>query len=170
VTTAFQLRFPANEIASWATRYDEDDEAVLAIVPAVKAKGFLAIDEFQTVCRWKTARSQSRCRKNSQGFVREVTQCALSTSAEQLRIEVLTLLTGVGWPTASVILHFFHSEAYPILDFRALWSLNADVPRQYDFQFWQGYTDFCRHLANDCGVSMRTLDRALWQFSNEKQR
>lgn len=33
------------------------------------------------------------------------TRVALSTPSERLRIEVLTLLDGVGWPTASVLLH-----------------------------------------------------------------
>ena len=34
----------------------------------------------------------------------------LNEKEERLRIEILTLLDGVGWPTASVILHFYHKE------------------------------------------------------------
>jgi hypothetical protein len=68
-----------------------------------------------------------------------------------------------------VILHFFHRDRYPILDFRALWSLHCEVPKQYDFRFWQEFTEFCRGLAEQTGASMRTLDRALWQYSKEKQ-
>jgi hypothetical protein len=86
-----------------------------------------------------------------------------------LRIEVLTLLAGVSWPTASVILHFFHREQYPILDVRALWSLQCDPPGEYDIPFWESYTSSCRSLAQKAGVSMRTLDRALWQYSKENQ-
>jgi hypothetical protein len=88
---------------------------------------------------------------------------------ERLQIEVLTLLDGVSWPTASVILHFFHSAPYPIVDFRALWSLKNKVPKRYGFNFWQKYTSYCRGLSKRAGVSMRTLDRALWQFSKENQ-
>jgi len=172
--TAFRLRFPISELRSSAKRYDyednEDEKEILPIVPAVKRRGYLTRKEFLTVCRWKTRRSQRHCRKNSPEFVREVTKCALSTPVERLRIEVLTLLDGVGWPTASVILHFFHSAAYPILDFRALESLKNEVPKQYSFNFWQKYTSCCRSLARRAGVSMRTLDRALWQFSKENQR
>jgi len=97
---------------------------------------------------------------NSREFIEAVTKTALSTPVERLRIEVLTLLTGVSWPTASVLLHFGHSAPYPILDFRALWSLSIDFMKiRYDFDFWWSYTQFCRKLASDAGVSMRVLDR-----------
>ncbi len=165
----FRLRFPVTELQFWASRYQEEKDPILRLVPQVKQRGFLERDEFLEVCRWKSPRSQPRCRLNSGSFVREVTTIALSTPEERLRIEVLTLLTGVSWPTASVVLHLFHAEPYPILDFRALWSLGKDVPKQYDFQFWQKYVAFCRSLARKAALSMRTLDRALWQYSKEKQ-
>jgi hypothetical protein len=82
---------------------------------------------------------------------------------------VLTLLDGVGWPTASVILHFYHSDPYPILDIRALWAVGADLTHKYDFEFWMEYVQFCRTTATQVGVDMRTLDRALWQYSKENQ-
>lgn len=70
---------------------------------------------------------------------------------------------------ASVILHLYHRERYPILDFRALWSLSVDVPAFYRFPFWWGYVEYCRELAERTGMDMRTLDRALWQYSRENQ-
>jgi hypothetical protein len=170
---AFRLRFPISKIEYWAKHYDyeanDDEKKIVPIARAVKRRGYLTKKEFLIVCRWKTPRSRPRCRKNSPDFIRDVTKCALSTSVERLRIEVLTRLDGVGWPTASVILHFFHSAPYPIMDFRALWSLN-EVPKGYGFNFWQEYTSYCRGLSKRAGVSMRTLDRALWQFSKENQR
>jgi hypothetical protein len=126
----FELRFPTKDLGYWAERYEYDETPILPIVPGVKKRGFLTKRDFLTACLWKTARSQSRCRKNSSKFILEVRKCALSTSEKQLRIEVLTLLNGVSWPTASVILHFFHSEPYPIMDFRALWSLKSNVPKK----------------------------------------
>ena len=170
MTAKFQLRFPIRELGYWAERYDYDEKLIAPIVPTVRRRGFLTKQEFLAVCRWKTPRSQPRCRTNSPDLIREVTRCALSTSAERLRIEVLTILEGVGWPTASVILHFFHSDPYPILDFRALWSLKTHIPNVYSFDFWRQYTGYCRNLSKRCGISMRTLDHALWQFSNENQK
>ncbi len=81
----------------------------------------------------------------------------------------MTLLTGVGWPTASVILHFYHPDHYPIIDFRALYSLSCEhiKPQDYNFDFWHSYTVYTKKLANETKVSMRILDKALWQYSNE---
>jgi hypothetical protein len=95
-----------------------------------------------------------------------VTRTALATPDDRLRIEVLRLLRGVDWPTASVILHFAHTDRYPILDFRALWSLGADDPPAYGYELWAAYTMACRRLADQCRVSMRTLDRVRISVAN----
>ena len=71
---------------------------------------------------------------------------------------------------ASVLLHFFHPDPYPIIDYRALWSLTLDQKSgYYAFEDWWIYVDACRSLSNEAGVNMRTFDRALWQFSKENQ-
>lgn len=94
----------------------------------------------------------------------------MAIKSERLRIEALTLLDGIGWPSASVILHFFHKQKYPILDYRALWSVSLEVPYRYIFEFWWAYVIYCRDLAKNAKVTMRTLDRALWQYSKENQK
>ena len=165
--TRFQLKFPSKDVQHWANRYEYGDDAILEIASGVRQRGFLTEEEFLAVCQWKSPRSQPRCRTNSPSFIQEVTQGALCTAEERLRIEVLTLLDGVSWPTASVILHFFHSDAYPILDVRALESLAVRAPFQYNFTFWREYVHCCRRLSKRYKVSMRTLDRALWQYSKE---
>ena len=168
----FRLRFPESDVTKWATRYDYTPDPTIEdhIVPRVRKVGYLTKTDFLTICRWKTARSQSRCANNTPEFIESVSGIALSTSNEQLRIEIWTLLNGVNWPTASTLLHWLHSEEYPILDFRALWSLGYAKPPRYDFSFWSDYIDYCRKLARKCGVPVRTLDHALWQYSSEKQR
>lgn len=165
----FHLRFPVREIGYWAEQYSDDDRAVERIAKAVRQRRWLTRHEFLKVCEWKTPRSRRHCAKNSNEFVRCVTAVALSTKNERLRIEVLTLLNGVSWPTASVILHFMAPDRYPILDFRALWSLGIENAPVYDFEFWEAYTKCCWALAARAGVSMRELDRALWAYSSEEQ-
>jgi len=78
-------------------------------------------------------------------------------------------LDGVDWPTASVLLHFCDRQPYPVLDFRALWSLRISTPPTYTFEFWWAYVICTRQLADAAGESMRTVDRALWQYSKERQ-
>ena len=126
-------------------------------------------DEFLAICRWKSPRSGPNCRKNRESFVQEVTRVALSASDEELKIGVLLLLTGVSWPTASVILHLCDRGRYPIVDYRALRSLGIQDPPAYDFEFWAEYCDFVRAIADRTGHDMRTIDRAMWQYSKEKQ-
>ncbi|MDP3772849.1 MAG: hypothetical protein Q8Q85_01125 [Gemmatimonadales bacterium] len=168
----FRLRFPEGEIEHWAARYQYagERELIAGPVAAARQRGYLRMPEFLEIARWKTPRSRSRCAKNDPSFVEEVTRLALQpNTSPRLRIESLTLLSGVEWPTASVILHFCHREPYPIVDFRALWSLSCAVPARYDYPFWVAYTEFARGLCRRVDLDSRTLDRALWQYSKERQ-
>jgi hypothetical protein len=101
--------------------------------------------------------------------VRDATALALQSSDDRVKIGVLRLLNGVDWPTASVILHFCDVLPFPILDYRALWSPGYEAPPPYTFDFWQAYTAYTRELARSAGLSMREVDRALWQYSKENQ-
>jgi hypothetical protein len=38
----------------------------------------------------------------------------------------------------------------------------------YPVSFWLRYLETCRALATEHGVSLRTLDKALWQHSKER--
>jgi len=167
----FSLRFDKNLIPRWATCYNaEEDTDVERIASQASTRGYFTKANLVDFCEWKSkGRTRRQVELNHESFIQAITQTALSIPNEQLRIEVLTLLRGVGWSTASAILHLCHTDPYPILDFRALWSLSVDVPDQYDFEFWWAYTRFCRTLASRAGVSMRVLDRALWKYSKEKQ-
>lgn len=167
----FDLKFSHDAIEQWADVYDYPGLETTAadVGDVVRRRGFLTRDDLVILCRWKSPRIQGRCAGNDGSFVEETTRLALSTREERLRIEILTLLQGVGWPMASVILHWCHADPYPILDFRALWSLGYEQPPTYDFAFWLAYTTFCRKIANSQAISMRTLDKALWAFSKHNQ-
>lgn len=168
----FKLRFPASKLRDWAGRYyvENDHEVEFVLAPNICKRGYLTQPEFIQICRWKTPRSRKTAASNESAYIEAVTRTALSTTSEQLRIEILTLLNGVSWPTASVILQFCHRDPYPILDFRALWSLGVDANDiTYNFDLWWEYTAICRNLADKYRLSMRELDRALWQYSKENQ-
>ena len=167
----FRLRFRPHEIPRWAKAYADPgaDRLVEQVGSRVRARGHLTRAEFLGLCRWKTPRSQPRCAENSAARIRESTEIALASPDEQAKIYILRTLVGVGWPTASVILHFCDRNPYPILDYRALWSLGLDEPPRYTFALWSAYTEFTRRLARSQAVDMRALDRALWQFSKEHQ-
>jgi hypothetical protein len=59
---------------------------------------------------------------------------------------------------------------YPTLDYRALWSLGYSRPPHYTMPFWLGYVAYVRELSRRSGHRIRTVDRALWQYSKARQR
>jgi hypothetical protein len=164
----FKLRFPAKEIEPLASRFGYPDEArLLALGAAARARGHYTRKEFVEVCAWKTPRSRPKVASNSAAAVSRATGRALAVADEATRMSALLELAGVGVPTASVLLYFAFPEAYPILDVRALESLGVKPRSQYPVSFWLEYLSACRELARRHGVSIRTLDKALWQHSKE---
>ena len=166
-----KLRFRTNQIKKIASRYEYSisEDELRALRSVVQKRGHITKDELQKMAYWKAPRSSGHIKSNSEEYVQEITGAALGAIQERSRIEILTLLDGVSWPTASVILHFCHQDPYPIIDFRAMWSVGLDVPLRYGFGIWWCYAEFCRKIASESDIDMRTLDRALWQYSKENQ-
>lgn len=166
----FKSRIPLRSIPHYARRYPGEVDADAEKIGAeARRLGYLRRPAFLALCRWKTPRTAPLCASNPAALVRRVTSLAFATVDERVRIEVLTLLKGVSWPTASAILHLCFPDRYPILDVRALWSLSTSPPRGFGWAFWSAYMDYSRQLARKAGVTMRTLDRALWTWSKEHQ-
>jgi hypothetical protein len=165
----FALQFAVERVPEFAARFPaEADGNALATGRKARERGRYTLAEFRRMCRWKTPRSAPLVAQNSAGMVRAATHVALSdTAAERERIEALLSLCGVGWPTASVLLHVAYPERFPILDTRALHALGVHAP-SYNFAFWEAYVATYRRLAAQAGVDGRTLDQALWQWSKEQ--
>ena len=167
-----EFNFNRECIQHWASKYEYGGQnKVTRLVKQVRKRGYLRRSELNTIGKWKSPRSAGSIKNNERLFVKEVTRFALSTKCDRAAIESLTILDGVGAPTASVILHFFHKRDYPILDFRALWSVSLidDDKYNYSYALWSEYVEFCRKKAKKADVSMRDLDRALWQYSKSNQ-
>jgi hypothetical protein len=166
---AFEIQFPPEQVPDLAARFPEVNEgAVDAIGPVARARGYYLRREFLVVCAWKTPRSAPRVALNTEPRVRSATRRAFAEADEAIRMEALLSLEGVGVPTASTLLYFAFPALYPILDVRALESLGVKPRSQYPISFWLGYLEACRALAAQCDVSLRTLDKALWQWSKER--
>ncbi len=166
---AFEIQFPPEQVPALAARFPVgDDSACEAAGAAARARGHYRRREFVLVCAWKTVRSTPRVALNSEARVRSATRRALADPDEAARMDALLSLDGVGVPTASTLLYFAFPALYPILDVRALESLGVKPRSTYPVAFWLGYLGACRELAQRCGVSLRTLDKALWQYSKER--
>lgn len=165
------LRFKAEEVPYWASRFPgtTGDTVLDSIRARVGKRGCLTRAEFLTLCEWKSPRSRPHCLENSERTVRIVTRAALASPDEEVKVELLRALRGVEWATASTILHACDARPYPILDVRALWSL-GHTGAHVTLDLWLEYVACTRSLATRLGLDMRTLDRALWQYSKERQR
>jgi hypothetical protein len=166
----FELQFPVEEIDALARRFGPaDDLRRLALGAGARERGHYTRSEFIDICAWKTVRSRPRIAANTRSAVTAATRIALASgTGEPDRMEALLSLHGVGVPTASTLLYVAFPEDYPILDVRALQSLGVKPRSQYPVSFWLGYLEACRCLAHRQGISMRTLDKALWQHSKER--
>ena len=164
-----ELQFPASEIEALAARFGyAADGRLLRVGAAARARGYYTRQEFIEVCAWKTPRSRRRVATNSRHTVMSRTAQALAATDESDRVTPLLELRGVGVPTASTLLYFAFPDDYPILDVRALESLGVKPRSVYPVSFWLDYLRACRELARRYGVSIRTLDKALWQHSKER--
>lgn len=166
-----KLRFVESEILKWANIYEcsQEELDIIQLKPQIQQIGYIDKTQLKRIAYWKSPRSAKHIESNSDEYIKEITSWSFNAKEERSKIEVLTLLNGVSWPTASVILHFFDIKCYPILDVRALWSVMSENITQYSFSFWWDYVLFCREIAERNSIDMRALDRALWQYSKDNQ-
>lgn|SRR5574340_131078 len=165
------LRIPEKQLREYQRRYDyAADPKLDHIRTAAASQRYLTVKQLHEIALWKSKRRAALTKNNPEGFVREITSFAFAAKHEESRIGALVLLQGVQYPTASVILHFCVDATYPILDFRAIWSLGMQRPAIYTPEYWVKYVEICRSLAGKHGMSVRELDMALWQYSKEHQR
>lgn len=154
----------------YSAKYTYELEASLEkLIPTVHRQGFLTKEQLLTLGRWKSNRITHHLVKNREELVQETTALALATKSVRLAPQILMAMDGVGLPVASALLHWFHKDVFPILDFRALWSLGIEMPRVYSLGFWESYVTQWREVQTEWGCDKRELDRALWQYSKEHQ-
>ena len=135
----------------------------------LKSHRYLDKDKFIKIGLWKSKRPKKHYENNSDLLIREITQFSFETENEEVRIKSLLILHGVSYPVASVLLHFAFPHKYAVMDFRAIWSLGWSQSKSYDFDYWQKYCGEMRKISVDTGLDMRTIDKALWEYSKQNQ-
>lgn len=172
------MKLTRDQILKYSEKYDLRVKGAPDELVERELKGWFRINKYLDRQRliklgvWKSQRPLKHYSHdlNTDETVREITSFALSSKNEYIRIMALQFLRGVSWPVASVILHFAYPDDYMILDFRTLWSLDVKQPKQYNFDFWLKYIELVKKTAREFDVSLRTLDKALWQYSRENQK
>jgi len=132
-----------NDVLKLANNYGYQDFFI-----KLENKEFLTQTEFLEIVLWKSKRPKKHYIENDDQFIQEVSKIAFSSDVSE------------------------RSEKYPIIDFRALWSLYGTNRSEikYNFNFWDKYRIDCVELAKKHQISLRILDKALWQFSKFYQK
>ncbi len=166
----FKLQFPGEEIRAWAAKYayPAGDDLPAKIGAEARNAGFLTRDQFIRLAGWKSHRPARHHVKNNDREVESATRAALLARGDVDPIRALTTLDGVRIPTASALLHFCHSERYPLIDFRTLEALGISRRGYLPLSLWVQYAQTCRELADTHGVTLRELDRAMWAWSDSR--
>jgi hypothetical protein len=158
-------------ILSLAKKYDNEnphdkqkEESIMKLtVQMARDKKGISIALLKKMADWK-----GYIGKNDPDYVKEVTRLSFVTNNEKLRLEILTLLNGVNIRMASAILMFCFPEKYTVMDWRAWKSLQklGDLESEIldTYESYKIYNEKCKKIAGCYSVSLRLLDKALWQW------
>jgi hypothetical protein len=176
----FQLQPAEAELQELAEQYwqrtgEKEQELEKAAFEAGEAirNGDYTLANLEAIVRWKSERVVHYLIGNSNEKIRRVLAVAAASDAStETAVTALLELQGVDIPVASAILAAIYPERYTVLDFRALEALGH---ARHDVHFYEEYLDFCKRLADSNIVKpqsnlpaptpLRTLDRALWEWS-----
>lgn len=165
------------DIHRWLQLYDLEDYLFDTVSGRYLANGTLTAYDFFAIVSWKSNRTKTKVRdglaeidKSVDGLMREVYEA--HTPAE--RVDRLLNVRGIGIPIASAILAVCYPTEFTVLDWRAWETLKEceaeGLPPRYPWtsQEYVQYCLACKLLAEQVGLSLRDLDRALWGRSWEK--
>ena len=179
----FQLQPAESELQQLADEYwqkagEKEHELERAAFEAGEAirNGDYTLANLEAIVRWKSERVVQYLIGNSNEKIRGVLAVAASPeSSTEAAVKALLELHGVDLPVASAILAAIFPERYTVLDYRALEAL-GHAP--HDVRFYEEYLAFCNRLAESNIVKpqgdlpaptpLRTLDRALWEWSRSR--
>ena len=165
----FELQFPSSDILSYSKRYKfQGDLAARETGQRIYA-GDCSRANLLTIFEWKTkGRGRSRPNANSDEDIAEALKLACLATTARAAISVLCGLEGVNIPVASAILTAVKTNIYTIIDFRATEAL-GQRSNSPSMDFYLQYLAACKDLSVKNNISLRELDRALWQWSLENK-
>lgn len=151
-----------------------EDPAVLKLIQGlghVREHGFFTKLEFLRMCNWKSPRPQRHFKANSEELIVSTSKMVFTTHCEETRLNLLIGLKGVGIPVASAILTLTEPTAYGVLDtrvWRLLYLYNEVTVKpsgtNFSTQDWLRYLEILRLWAKQFGVSVRSIERTLFEY------
>jgi hypothetical protein len=179
----FQLQPAEAELQELAEQYwqkaghkeQELEKAAFEAGESIR-NGDFTLANLEAIVRWKSERAVQYLIGNSNDKIRRVLAVATKPDATtETAVTALLELHGVDISVASAILAAIYPERYTVLDFRALEALGH---ARHDVRFYEEYLAFCKRLAESNIVQpqsdlpaptpLRTLDRALWEWTRSQ--
>jgi hypothetical protein len=176
----FQLQPAEADLQELAEQYwekagEKEHELEKAAFEAGEAirSGDYSLSNLEAIVRWKSERAVQYLIGNSNEKIRRALSVAASPgSTTEAAVKALIELHGVDITLASAIMAAIFPDRYTVLDYRSLEALGH---ARHDVQFYEEYVAFCKRLAESNIVKsqnelpgatpLRTLDRALWEWS-----
>ncbi|MGA3032914.1 MAG: hypothetical protein ABSD70_06500 [Terracidiphilus sp.] len=176
----FQLQPSEMELQELAEQYwqkagEKEHELETAAFEAGEAirNGDYSLANLEAIVRWKSERAVHYLIGNSNEKIRRSLSVAASPeSTTEAAVKALLELHGVDITLASAIMAAIFPDRYTVLDYRSLEALGH---ARHDVHFYEEYLAFCKRLAESNIVKpqselpgptpLRTLDRALWEWS-----
>lgn len=162
----------------WQKAGEKEQQLEKAAFEAGEAirNGDFTLANLEAIVRWKSERVVHYLIGNSNEKIKRALAIAASPeTSTDAAVTALLELHGVDLPVASAILAAIFPERYTVLDFRALEALGH---ARHDVRFYEEYLAFCKRLAESNIVQaqsdlpaptpLRTLDRALWEWSKNQ--
>ena len=176
----FQLQPAESELQQLAEQYWQKsgekehalEKAAFEAGEAIR-NGDYSLANLEAIVRWKSERAVQYLIGNSDDQVRHVLAIAAAPeTATEAAMKALLELHGVDICVASAILAAIYPERYTVLDYHVLEAVGY---ARHDVHFYEEYLAFCTRLADSKIVkpqselpgptTLRTLDRALWEWS-----
>ena len=155
-----------------------DTAPLITSLSHVREVGFFTRSELLSMCKWKEHRERGRQHwlSNTEDEVQMLSARALGASDEARRVLYLCRLRGVGVPVASAFLTLVDPEHFGVTDIR-VWQLLA-LYNEVDYDLdgrnlqvlhWLDYLDKIRLWADEFNVSVRAIERTLFQHHRDIQ-
>lgn len=178
----FQLQFDPKEIPTLAHQYmttknGAEKDAAMEKAGKDILDGKRTKENLEAIYRWKAARAVRHFLRNTPTNIAQCLAGAIEAESDD-RAAVAALvrdptlkngLYGVQVPIASAILTAIFPHRFTVIDYKALASLGCpqDSP---GVGFYLAYLRACRRIKDENKVSLRTLDRALWQWWTNQEK
>jgi len=171
------------EIIFWRNRYnEEEDRYTTGLEEKLRKKfqknRFITKKDLQETIKWKfQGQLKGRQLLNlkrlivfDSAVIEKISKLAFEVNSDKLRIKLLTVIDGVGPAIASVVLTFYDSDNYGVLDFHAWNGLFKNSKKVFTEKDCLEYFNRLREISKKLGFPCRDIEKALFKKDLEKSK